>query len=404
MTDFYTRVVGLTETDRGEINVTAAPFAGLDLDMVFLSGEPRDHHQIALVGNPGRNVEQGGALLNQVSFRLDSLDTLRSRTEAVRAEGITGIAPISHGNAWSVYFPDPEGNTIEMFVDTPWYVHQPRADELDLTKTNDEIIAWTEASIRDEPSFTSAEEWRATIRQEDGHQNSRRRLAAQRVGRSTTRLLYSQRSSIAVGANGACRRWMRIHRRIQGGHTVADLDFDNDKTALLVCDMQNDQVGAVTKAGQIRNIIENNQKAIAGARKAGIPVMYVVANFRPGYPEAHPNNRFQQANKAAGRLLEGTEMAAVNDAVAPEDGDIIIRKRRVNAFYATDLDIVLKAQGIETIVLTGIADGGVISLHGPLCIRRRLPDCRPRRLHRRPERRIPRIPLWLRFPTPSRCG
>ena len=141
---------------------------------------------------------------------------------------------------------------------------------------------------------------------------------------------------------------------------MADLDFDNDKTALLVCDMQNDQVGAVTKAGQIRNIIENNQKAIAGARQAGIPVMYVVANFRIGYPEAHPNNRFQQANKAAGRLLEGSEMAAVNDAVAPEDGDIIIRKRRVNAFYATDLDIVLKAQGIETIVLTGIADGGVI--------------------------------------------
>ncbi len=141
---------------------------------------------------------------------------------------------------------------------------------------------------------------------------------------------------------------------------MADLDFDNDKTALLVCDMQNDQVGAVTKAGQIRNIIENNQKAIAGARQAGIPVMYVVANFRAGYPEAHPNNRFQQANKAAGRLLEGSQMAAVNDAVAPEDGDIIIRKRRVNAFYATDLDIVLKAQGIETIVLTGIADGGVI--------------------------------------------
>jgi catechol-2,3-dioxygenase len=163
MTDFYTRVVGLTETDRGEINVTAAPFAGLDLDMVFLSGEPRDHHQIALVGNPGRNVEPGGALLNQVSFRLDSLDTLRSRVEAVKAEGITGIAPISHGNAWSVYFPDPEGNTIEMFVDTPWYVHQPRADELDLSKTNDEIIAWTEASIRDEPSFKSADAWRKEI-------------------------------------------------------------------------------------------------------------------------------------------------------------------------------------------------------------------------------------------------
>jgi catechol 2,3-dioxygenase len=168
MADFYTRVVGLTETDRGKIKVTAAPFAGLDLDMIFLSGEPRDHHQIALVGNPARDVAAGGALLNQVSFRLDSLDTLRSRAEAVRAEGITGIAPISHGNAWSLYFPDPEGNTIEMFVDTPWYVKQPRADELDLSLTNDEIIAWTEQSIRDDPSFTSADEWRAAIGEKMG--------------------------------------------------------------------------------------------------------------------------------------------------------------------------------------------------------------------------------------------
>ena len=168
MVDFYTRIVGLTETDRGEIHATADPFAGLDLEMVFLSGEPRDHHQLALIGNPGRQAETGAVLLNQISYRLDSLDTLRSRAEAARAEGITEIAPISHGNAWSIYFPDPEGNTIEMFVDTPWYVHQPRADVLDLSLSNEEIEAWTEETIRDEPSFKTADKWKVEVGEKMG--------------------------------------------------------------------------------------------------------------------------------------------------------------------------------------------------------------------------------------------
>ncbi|MEE9278323.1 MAG: VOC family protein [Dehalococcoidia bacterium] len=158
MVDFYTRVMGLTETDRGEI-----PFGGIDIEIVFLSGEPRDHHQLALVGKPARQAEKGAVLLNQISFRLDSLATLRAVKDAAQKEGISEFTPITHGNAWSVYFPDPEGNTIEAFVDSPYYVRQPLADPLDLSLSDDEIVRQTKDRYGDDPTFKTMEEWKKEV-------------------------------------------------------------------------------------------------------------------------------------------------------------------------------------------------------------------------------------------------
>lgn len=125
-------------------------------------------------------------------------------------------------------------------------------------------------------------------------------------------------------------------------------------------DMENDQVGAVTKAGQERGIVQRLAHVMDESRKAGVRVIYVVARFRPGHPEAHPRNTFQMHNKKIGRLVEGEEGAEIHAAVAARPGEVIITKRRVNAFYNTDLDTVLRAQGIETLVMTGIATSGVI--------------------------------------------
>ena len=158
MVGFYTGVMGLTETDRGEI-----PFQDTTVEIVFLSGEPRDHHQIALVGRPARTVPASDLLLNQISFRLDGLPTLRRVKRLAEEAGVEGFIPISHGNAWSIYFPDPEGNTIEAFVDSPWYVAQPRADALDLSLSDEEIVDWTRQSIEDESTFQPVEQWRTEI-------------------------------------------------------------------------------------------------------------------------------------------------------------------------------------------------------------------------------------------------
>src|SRR5262249_53538968 len=76
---------------------------------------------------------------------------------------LRGISPICHGNAWSVYFQDPEGNRIEMFCDTPWYLPQPLGFKIDLDKPEDELFRETEAYCRDREGFKPMEAWRAEI-------------------------------------------------------------------------------------------------------------------------------------------------------------------------------------------------------------------------------------------------
>jgi nicotinamidase-related amidase len=102
-------------------------------------------------------------------------------------------------------------------------------------------------------------------------------------------------------------------------------------------------------------------KAITAARAAGLPVIYVVVGFRPGHPEISPNNKVFSAARAAGSgFAPGDPNAEIHPDVAPLDGDIIVTKRRVSAFAGSDLDMILRAQGITSLVLTGIATSGVI--------------------------------------------
>jgi nicotinamidase-related amidase len=141
---------------------------------------------------------------------------------------------------------------------------------------------------------------------------------------------------------------------------MPDLELDPEKTALLVMDVQNDQFGMLENAGQAGGFLDNVRQVLDGARAAGILVVYVVARFRPGHPEASPRNRFNTYNRAQGRLVEGSHGAEIRPEVAPLSDEIIVTKRRINAFFGTDLDGVLRANGIESIVLTGIATRGVI--------------------------------------------
>ena len=155
MEDFYTRVLGFAVTDRGELG---------ELTLVFLSLDPREHHQIILA--TGRASQPSGAgfnVIQQVSFRLAELAGLKAMTRRLQDEGAKDISPISHGNALSVYFRDPEGNRLEIFVDTPWYVRQPLRIPMDLSLPDAALWAWAEAEARRQPDFQGVEEWRARI-------------------------------------------------------------------------------------------------------------------------------------------------------------------------------------------------------------------------------------------------
>jgi catechol-2,3-dioxygenase len=151
MEDFYTRMLGFSVTDRGNLG---------SIQLVFLSRDPKEHHQIVLAsGRP----DGGFNPINQISFRMADFAGLREMHRRLVQEGVKDLAPVSHGNALSVYFRDPEGNRIELFVDTPWYVQQPVRVPMDMKLSDAELWNWAEAEARKLPDFKPVEEWRAGL-------------------------------------------------------------------------------------------------------------------------------------------------------------------------------------------------------------------------------------------------
>jgi len=140
---------------------------------------------------------------------------------------------------------------------------------------------------------------------------------------------------------------------------LSDLPLDPGRTALLVMDCQNDIV-AMLPVPEAEALLERAAAALAGARRACWPVIHVVVAFREGYPEVSPRNPRFSAFKASGRLLAGSEGAAIHPRVAPLAGEPVVTKRRVGAFSTTDLEALLRARDITTLVLAGIATSGVV--------------------------------------------
>lgn len=137
------------------------------------------------------------------------------------------------------------------------------------------------------------------------------------------------------------------------------LTVDKQKTALLVMDLQADIVARV--ADKAAPIVERTAGLLAAARTAGVPIIYVVVGFRPGHPEVSARNQGFATVKQTGRLvMNGPPGSDIVPAVAPQTGDIVVVKHRVSAFSGTDLETILRAQAIDTLVLTGFATSGVV--------------------------------------------
>ncbi|MTD54006.1 VOC family protein [Amycolatopsis pithecellobii] len=146
MVRFYTEVLGFEVTD-------GSP------EVVFIS-QGVSHHQLAFV--PGRDsVGKSNTIDHTAYVSSGTLDDLRALYEMLRAdERVTEIEPKTHGNTWSVYFADPEGNGVEVFIETPWHVQQPQVKPLDLTLSNEEIEATTRAAFAGEPGFCDIADYR----------------------------------------------------------------------------------------------------------------------------------------------------------------------------------------------------------------------------------------------------
>ncbi len=154
MVDFYTGFLGFAISDRG-------PARGGG-EIVFMTRDPREHHQFVLAS--GRPADLPFNLVNQLSFRVDSLDTLRELQGGLAHEaGVVDLGPTSHGVAVSVYFLDPEGNRVELLTDTPWYVPQPIRMPVDLSLPDAQVWASIEAQCRGVPGFMTREAWQADM-------------------------------------------------------------------------------------------------------------------------------------------------------------------------------------------------------------------------------------------------
>jgi nicotinamidase-related amidase len=125
-------------------------------------------------------------------------------------------------------------------------------------------------------------------------------------------------------------------------------------------DYQNDIVPWVIPDRETADaVLHRAARVLDAARGAGVPIIYVVVQFRAGYPEVADRGVFKMV-KAMNRMVEGTEGAAIHAAVAPKGGDVIVTKRRVGAFSGSDLDCVLRASGRTHLVLFGITTSGVV--------------------------------------------
>ncbi|HEY9724053.1 MAG TPA: isochorismatase family cysteine hydrolase [Oscillatoriaceae cyanobacterium] len=137
------------------------------------------------------------------------------------------------------------------------------------------------------------------------------------------------------------------------------LEIEAARSALLVMDFQTAIVENFSTDRE--GLLERTAGLLRVARASGVQVIYVVVGFRPGFPEISPNNLTFSQIKQSGRFsMPASPEQSIHPAVAAQEGDIVVVKHRVSAFFGTDLDMILRANGIETLIMGGIATSGVV--------------------------------------------
>jgi len=136
--------------------------------------------------------------------------------------------------------------------------------------------------------------------------------------------------------------------------------MDPAHTALLAMDCQTGIVSIYAKPQE--EFLSRASSVVNAARSAGIKVIHVRVGFRPNLPEVSSRNKLFGPIKTSTRhqkLFEG-EIGAVHPALIDEHNDVVVTKHRVDAFAGTDLEVLLRANDITTLVMFGIATSGVV--------------------------------------------
>jgi nicotinamidase-related amidase len=134
--------------------------------------------------------------------------------------------------------------------------------------------------------------------------------------------------------------------------------LDPKRTALLVMDFQH---GVLQRMSGLEPLLGRVQRAIADVRDRGGTIGYVRVAFTEEDWAAVPAANPVFAQAAQNRMMHHEDPStAIHDSLAPQPGDIVVRKTRVGAMSTTDLDRRLRDRGIDTLVLAGISTSGVV--------------------------------------------
>src|SRR3954463_12342838 len=139
------------------------------------------------------------------------------------------------------------------------------------------------------------------------------------------------------------------------------LQLDPKRSALIIQDLQNDVIsegGAFADSGApahatAQNVVGNVADLAAACRAAGVPVIHVWYLVEQGAVGLRQNAPLFQGVKEADALVRGTWGAAPAEGREPQDGDHIVEKMRMNGFFETRLDILLRGLGVDTIIVSG---------------------------------------------------
>jgi len=140
-----------------------------------------------------------------------------------------------------------------------------------------------------------------------------------------------------------------------------ELRLDPARTAVLSMDLQAAIVRIYT-GDQEQALVTRVAEVQRHCRERGMAVIHVQVGFRPGLPEVSPRNALFAAIRSSPerQQLFQSEAGRIHPAVAPVGDEVVITKHRISAFTGTDLEMILRAKEIDTLVLFGIATSGVV--------------------------------------------
>jgi nicotinamidase-related amidase len=140
------------------------------------------------------------------------------------------------------------------------------------------------------------------------------------------------------------------------------MDLTPSRTAVIAVHMQHDVVspdgafgGFFAAQAAERDIIGQAGKLLEAARRSGATTVYTRVAWQPGYPDLVANSPLLGIVAQSQCLIEGSDKAQIVPQLAPQDGDVVLTHQRVGGFSASQLDVILRSRGVDTVLFAGVA-------------------------------------------------